>query len=229
MTLHRLPDERAWIGTIAADFLAACAEVRGDRPLEAALAGGSTPEPAYRALAALPVRRPVRLRPGDERLVAADAPDRNGAMIARAFSGAAWLPAPEFRAWPDGSDGGAVAAAFSATLEAELPRDASGLPRFDLCWLGMGADGHVAGLFPGDAGFSVTDRPACHAAAPSEPRARVTLTLPVILAAGRIRLLVRGAAKLPLLERVAAGDRAAASLPVARVLASPRAAAYWCP
>ncbi len=233
MTLRRFADEAAWIEAIRADFLEACAAVPPERPLEAALAGGSTPGPAYRALAALSVRRPVRLRPGDERLVPPDSPDRNGAMIALAFAGAAWTPPPELRPWPEGSDGAAVAAAFAAVLEAELPRDDAGLPRFDLCWLGMGNDGHVAGLFPGDAAFESAReseaRPALPAAAPSEPRARVTLALPAILASERIRLLVRGADKLALLERVASGDRAAAALPVARVLASPRALAFWCP
>ncbi|MBN1243814.1 MAG: 6-phosphogluconolactonase [Spirochaetales bacterium] len=229
MTLVRLSGERAWIEAVTADFLDACAAIPARRPLEAALSGGSTPEPVYRALAALPVRRPVRLRPGDERLVAPDSPDRNGAMIARAFADAAWNPAPEFRPWPEGFDGAAVAAAFAATLEAELPRDAAGLPRFDLCWLGMGPDGHVAGLFPGDAGLSVADRSACPATAPAEPRWRVTLSLPAILASERIRLLVRGADKLALLKRVASGDGAAGALPAARVLASPRAVAFWCP
>ncbi|HOX18450.1 MAG TPA: 6-phosphogluconolactonase [Spirochaetales bacterium] len=229
MNLVRLADERAWIEEVAADFLAACAAVPTGRPLEAALSGGSTPEPVYRALAALDVRRPVRLRPGDERLVPGASPLRNGAMIARAFADAAWSPAPEFRFWPEGEDGAAVAAAYAAAIEAELPRDAAGLPRFDLCWLGMGPDGHVAGLFPGDAGLEVADRSACPATAPSEPRARVTLSLPAILASERIRLLVRGADKLDLLERVASGDLAAAALPAARVLEAPNALAFWCP
>ncbi|MBP7094811.1 MAG: 6-phosphogluconolactonase [Spirochaetia bacterium] len=229
MNLVRLPDGRAWIEAIAADFLAACKDVPPGRPLEAALSGGSTPEPVYRALAVLDIRRPVRLRPGDERLVPADSPLRNGAMISRAFADAAWIPAPEFRLWPEGADGAAVAAVFAAALEAELPRDASGLPRFDLCWLGMGADGHVAGLFPGDAGLAAVDRSACPATAPSEPRARVTLSLPAILASERIRLLVRGEDKLALLERVASGDRTAAALPAARVLEVPNAQAFWCP
>jgi 6-phosphogluconolactonase len=54
----------------------------------------------------------------------------------------------------DGTDDGeAEAASYEAKMKAlsskELPRDASGLPIFDLALIGVGDDGHVGSLYPG--------------------------------------------------------------------------------
>jgi 6-phosphogluconolactonase len=54
----------------------------------------------------------------------------------------------------DGTDDGAVeAASYEAKMKAlsdkELPRDAAGLPVFDLALIGVGDDGHVGSLYPG--------------------------------------------------------------------------------
>jgi 6-phosphogluconolactonase len=53
----------------------------------------------------------------------------------------------------DGTDDGAAeAASYEAKLKVlsdkELPRDASGLPVFDLALIGVGDDGHVGSLYP---------------------------------------------------------------------------------
>jgi 6-phosphogluconolactonase len=54
----------------------------------------------------------------------------------------------------DGTDDGeAEAASYEAKMKAlsgkELPRDAAGLPVFDLALIGVGDDGHVGSLYPG--------------------------------------------------------------------------------
>jgi 6-phosphogluconolactonase/glucosamine-6-phosphate isomerase/deaminase len=54
----------------------------------------------------------------------------------------------------DGTDDGAAeAASYEAKMKAlsgkELPRDAAGLPVFDLALIGVGDDGHVGSLYPG--------------------------------------------------------------------------------
>ena len=76
--------------------------------------------------------------------------------------------------------------------------------RLDLVVLGMGADGHVASLFPGKPELDVTDRRAVAVPeAGMEPYvARVSLTLPFLNAARRKLFLVTGEAKRDLLARV---------------------------
>lgn len=89
----------------------------------------------------------------------------------------------------------AAAAAYERTLRGLFPdRD---FPRFDLILLGMGPDGHIASLFPGDPALEETVRWVVPVLTPGmEPAApRLTLTLPVLNRAGRILALVPGAGK----------------------------------
>ena len=68
------------------------------------------------------------------------------------------------------------------------------VPRMDLVLLGMGADGHVAGLFPGSE--SLKERRLLVIAPKAAPEAaRITLTLPVFNMAQRVIVLVSGKAK----------------------------------
>jgi 6-phosphogluconolactonase len=179
------------------------------RTLEVVLGGGSTPGPVYRALASLPLRDlRVRLWPGDERVVMATDAARNGLLIHRCFEGAAWRPAPELRPWPEEAGDPA-----SARYALELSGALGARPVFDLALLGIGGDGHTAGLFPGDsaseealasvalagngqAGNGQASPPLALATlAPTEPRLRMTLAPAVLGGAARLVFLSRGRAK----------------------------------
>jgi 6-phosphogluconolactonase len=100
-----------------------------------------------------------------------------------------------------------------AALEAIAP--------FDAVMLGMGEDGHIASLIPGDPGLAAAMDPqgqALLADVPaglgSPPLARVTLTLKALLSARAIFLLTAGGAKREVLERALAGE----DLPVRALL-----------
>ncbi len=88
-------------------------------------------------------------------------------------------------------------------------------PALDLVMLGVGEDGHVGSLFPAT---QTLDAPGGWVAAvldaPKPPRQRVTLTLPTLVAAGRIVIAAMGANKAPAIRE--ALDPASV-LPVARV------------
>jgi len=91
--------------------------------------------------------------------------------------------------------------AAASTYDAEL----AGVV-LDLLLLGLGADGHIASLFPGSPQLRERQARVTAGAAHLEPFVeRVTMTLPTLLSARRIVFLVTGAAKASVLERAFAG------------------------
>ena len=92
------------------------------------------------------------------------------------------------------------------------------VPHFALAWIGMGADGHTASLFPNtdpqvDEERSILRLP--HDPLPPEaPFDRISLTLPALLASDEIVLVARGEDKRPVLDAALAGEN---DLPIARL------------
>lgn len=58
-------------------------------------------------------------------------------------------------------------------------------PPFDVVFLGVGGDGHIASLFPHGAELAA-DGVVVASVAPAEPRRRISLTLPALLSAGHV-------------------------------------------
>lgn len=81
-------------------------------------------------------------------------------------------------------------------------KDSVKLPMFDLLLLGCAPDGHIASLFPNH-GESLREKLAwCIPVenAPSGPKDRVTLTIPVICHAHRVTFVVEGLTKAPIMR-----------------------------
>jgi len=199
------------------------AEARGLAAL--ALAGGLTPRSAYRRLAepgeheGVPWEK-VLFFFGDERCVPPDHPDSNARMVRAALLARLPIPAANvFRMAGEDPDPERAAAGY----EAELKRELGPEPRLDLVLLGMGADGHVASLFPGSPALEERHRlVSATTGGPPQPR-RLTLTLPAINAARAVLFLVSGGEKAGLVAELLAGGRQEA--PAARV--KPEGEVHW--
>lgn len=175
------------------------------RPRTVALAGGLTPEALYERLATLEYDwDAVEVFFGDERCVPPDHPDSNFRMANEALLSR--VPARVHRMRGETCD----AAGYEEELHAGF---GGGLPAFDLVFLGMGADGHTASLFPGDPALEETRRLVVKVERPDH--SRLTLTLPVLSSARLAVFLVSGGDKREVLGRVLAGE----DLPAARVAA----------
>jgi 6-phosphogluconolactonase len=91
----------------------------------------------------------------------------------------------------------AAAKAASTEISKIAPTNENGQPVLDLIFLGMGEDGHVASLFPGEPDVLISDRAIYRAVnnSPKPPPNRVTLGYAVIALAKHVWVLVSGTGK----------------------------------
>jgi len=195
-----------------------------------AVPGGKTGPAIFGKLAGqkLPWKK-VTIIPTDDRLVAVDSELSNVRELARAF-----LPLGA-RVVPLTSEAAGDYKLAGNAADARL-QDLSWPP--DLVWLGMGADGHVASIFPGADLQAALDAPKARRAIgtlpeqlPEEaPVARVTLTRAAILSARTVLITITGQQKRDVLEQAIA-DGHSSRLPVGRVLAEAEQPIdiHWCP
>ncbi len=167
------------------------------------LAGGSTPERAYRLLADCDSNwAHWHIYLGDERCLPADDPERNSLMIARAWLDSSPVPGENIHWIPAERGAEQGASDYQAIIQAVLP--------FDLVLLGMGEDGHTASLFPGQHHDPTRLVVPVHNA-PKPPPERISLTVTALCQTRELLLLVTGAGKNPALRRWRSGE----PLPVA--------------
>jgi 6-phosphogluconolactonase len=107
-----------------------------------------------------------------------------------------------------------AAEAAAAEMTRMVPLNENGQPVMDIVFLGMGEDGHVASLFPGEPDVLISDMRIYRAVknSPKPPPNRVTLGYAAIAAAKQVWVLVSGPGKeTTLRESLSPGGRTSLS------------------
>ena len=167
-------------------------------PVTITVPGGSTPFPIIERLLTrdLDFSRLV-VWPGDDRIVPEDHEASNTGKLRALFE-------------PAGAE------VVTLTVMEQVPH-------FHLAWLGMGADGHIASLFPNTDPRLDEPQPILRLTPdplpPEAPFDRISLTLPALLDSDCIAFVIRGDDKRAVFEGAVAGEH---DLPVARLLSGAR-------
>ena len=145
---------------------------------------------------------------GDERWLPAGDPDRNDTQAREALLDHVALDPHRVHAFA-ASDSGLeldeASEAYAAELAAHSPANAS-VPHFDITFLGMGPDGHIASLFPERGGVREREKTVISVRkSPKPPPERLSLTLPTINSSARVWLVLAGADKASALGLTLAG------------------------
>jgi 6-phosphogluconolactonase len=172
-----------------------------------ALSGGTTPEGFYRRLAG-PTEKELWNRThifmADERLVPYNHMESNFGMMKALFLDQIGIRSANTHEVATGL----VPSAKAAALYEEEIRSfftlpgKQDIPVFDMVFLGIGADGHTASLFPGGTGIAEKKRLVFAVKRESEDFGRISLTLRVINKARNVVFLVTGMRKAEILKRV---------------------------
>lgn len=164
-----------------------------------ALSGGTSPPGAFERAAELePDWSSARLWWGDERCVPPDDERSNYLLAKRHLLDRVERAPAEVRRIRGELGGEQAAAEYDELLDGV---------ELGLALQGIGADAHTASLFPGSTALDERERRAV--AVPHDDVERVTLTLPVLSAAGRVVFLVLGEEKAEAVARAFAGPPSA--------------------
>lgn len=164
-------------------------------PVTITVPGGSTPFPIIAEMLTHPLDwSRLVVWPNDDRIVPEDHPASNTGKLRTLFE--------------------------AAGAEVVTLTEMEAVPHFDLTWLGMGADGHIASLFPNTdpqldeprSMLRLTPDPL----PPEAPFDRISLTLPALLDSDAIVFVIRGDDKKVVFDQALGGKH---DLPVARLLA----------
>jgi len=199
------------VAALVAGQLAAALQDRGRARL--AVPGGQTPGAFLKILSGANIAwENIDIITTDERLVSESSSRSNAGMLRRTLL--------------KGAAGRARFLSFAAAKPKQIGPRLSALLPLDVCVLGMGADGHIASLFPKATQLLSALAPDCAAPlmaldAPGAPEPRLSLTAPVILGARHLHLLLAGREKMTALTR-AQKPGSVADAPVRLVLKAPQ-------
>jgi 6-phosphogluconolactonase len=208
------PDVDALTAAVAARFLTKLVDLLDEfEVVHVVLTGGTVGAGTQRAVATSGMRDTidwgrVHFWWGDERFVPKQDPERNEVQAREALLDHIDVPEGNIHPFPASDeieDMERAAAAYAEVLQ-EFATEGGSLPRFDIMFLGVGPDGHIASLFPerisGQTGAG-TVVPVRNS--PKPPPDRLSLTLAAINTAQRVWMVAAGAEKATALGLALAG------------------------
>ena len=205
---------RAWLKEIKAAN-------RAGRLHCAALSGGRIARIFFAAVAGQAKADAVSFKPvhyfwADERCVPPDDPESNFATARELLFAPLGISGSQIHRIRGEDSPAAAAQDAGREIRRVAPADKNGQPMLDLIFLGMGEDGHVASLFPGEPEAVMAEKPVYRAVtAAKPPPQRVTLSYGALAAARQVWVLVSGAGKEAALRE---SLRPGGQTPLARVL-----------
>ena len=208
------PDKEALAASVAARFLTKTIDILDDLGrANIALTGGTMGNAVLEAVNSSPARdtidwSKVHFWWGDERFVEKSSEERNERQAREALLDHLPVPPENIHPFPasdDIPDIEEAARVYAAELEAFAP-EGQAFPKFDITFLGVGPDGHIASLFPDRAGIRETEATVIvERESPKPPPQRLSLTRPVLNASDRIWLVLSGSDKASALGLALAG------------------------
>jgi 6-phosphogluconolactonase len=226
------PTRSAAAHAVAAQFAATAEKAITARGrFSAVLAGGNTPRDVYRLLASDEYAPMVGWQKtqvfwGDERAVSLNDPENNAHMARETLLNYVPIPIENIHRIQTQLPPQEAADEYERTLRAYFTTRGMREPRFDFMLLGMGAEGHIASLFPHAP--ALTERERWVVATYVEPKQswRITLTPVALNAASKIIFLVIGEEKAQALKQALSEPKRPDDFP-AQIINPPQGQVLW--
>jgi 6-phosphogluconolactonase len=205
-------DKEALAASVAARFITKVVDLLDQQPeVNVVLTGGSVGIAVLAAINESPARDTidwsrVALWWGDERWLPSGDAERNDQQARDALLDSVALTPERVHPFPSTDQFDSLDDAASSYAEELASVGDGAYPQFDITFLGVGPDGHIASLFPDYPGIQVSDRAVVAVRnSPKPPPERLSLTLAAINSSDRIWLVLAGADKASALGLALAG------------------------
>lgn len=185
-----------------------------------AVSGGSTPRAMHRLMSQEPYLSDIPWQKthifwADERMVAFEHPDSNFGTAQKDFLGKIPIPKKQIHPMPAVALPEEGVALYQTELENFFRDFGVNDPVFDLIILGIGKDGHIASLFPGQPIIEDTNRWVLSVREGQPNILRLTLNYHVLNSAKHILFLVSGSGKAAIVKTLL--ENSQAQLPAVKI------------
>lgn len=178
--------------------------LKSERTFHIALSGGSTPLSIFKQLVETTGREEwsnIHLYWVDERCVPPDNDQSNFLHAKNRLIDPLGIPEDLVHRIHGEGEPSMESTRYGQLLLDQLPI-VNGVPVFDWIWLGLGADGHTASIFPHELNLWNAEEPCVVATHPETGQKRISITGNLINAASRVSFVVAGEGKASIVNEI---------------------------